>query len=490
MLSPWAVPALCPAAPTYQHRQPEHTVLYRTIEAHLATFLAHTAGDAETPGLPTFVKREFEGYLRCGILAHGFTRLRCTHCAGEHLLPFSCKRRGFCPSCGGRRMAEGAAFLVDEVLPHVPVRQWVLTLPYRLRYRLAWDHALCRAVLGVYARALLAFYARVARAHGIRDGQTGTVTVIQRFGSGLQLNLHYHTLVLDGVFSEAQPGRLTFHPAPPPSDEDVARVLAAVRTRVGRLLTRRQLESSEDHAPPDPLSETSPVLAGIVSASVQGRVALGPRAGARVRRLGDEPDLGHATSRGPRQAQLDGFDLHANVWIPPHDRVRLEQLGRYLLRPPLAQDRVRLRADGRVLIELKTAWRDGTSHLVFDPIEFLEKLAAITPRPAVNLVVYHGVLAPRARWRSPVVRYGRPAPDATAPPADAGPAPAAPRGAWTWAALMHRVFALDVLACPRCGGRLRVIAIVQDPAVVRTLLAHGGRARSPAAPGPAPAAIG
>lgn len=63
------------------------------------------------------------------------------------MVPFSCKRRGFCPSCGGRRMAERAAYLVDEVLPQVPVRQWVLTLPYRLRYRLAWDHALCRAVL-------------------------------------------------------------------------------------------------------------------------------------------------------------------------------------------------------------------------------------------------------------------------------------------------------------------------------------------------------
>jgi Transposase zinc-binding domain/Putative transposase len=353
------VPASCPAAPTYQRRQPEHTVLYRTIEAHLPSFLAHTAGDAETPGLPAFVKREFERYLRCGILAHGFTRLRCTHCAGEHLLPFSCKRRGFCPSCGGRRMADRAAFLVDEVLPHVPVRQWVLTLPYRLRYRLAWDHALCRAVLGVCTRALLAFYARVARAHGIRDGQTGTVTAIQRFGSGLQLNLHYHTLVLDGVFSEAQPGRLTFHPAPPPSDEDVAWVLAAVRTRVGRLLARRQLEPVDGSTPPDPLSETSPVLARIVSASVQSCVALGPRAGARVRRLGDAPDLGLVTSRGPRQAQLEGFDLHANVWVPRNDRARLEQLCRYLLRPPLAQDRVRLRADGRILVELKTVHHDG-----------------------------------------------------------------------------------------------------------------------------------
>jgi hypothetical protein len=90
-----------------------------------------------------------------------------------------------------------------------------------------------------------------------------------------------------------------------------------VGERVERLRARRQIEPADDTAPADFLSETSPMLASLVGASVQGRVALGPRAGARVRRLGEEPDLGHATSRGPRQAQLDGFDLHANVWVPP-----------------------------------------------------------------------------------------------------------------------------------------------------------------------------
>ena len=138
-------------------------------------------------------------------------------------------------------MAERAAYRVDEALPWAPVRQWVLTLPYRLRYRLAGDHALCRAVLGVYAHVLLAFYPRTARSHGAQDGQTGTVTVIQRFGSGLQLNIHVHTLELDGVVSDSQPGRLTFHPAPPPSDDDVAQVLTTVRSRVGRRLTRHRL---------------------------------------------------------------------------------------------------------------------------------------------------------------------------------------------------------------------------------------------------------
>ena len=164
----------------------------------------------------------------------------------------------------------------------------------------------------------------------------------------------------------------------------------------------------------------------------------------------------------------------------------LEQLGRYLLRPTLAPDRVRLRADGRVLVELKTAC-DATTHLVFDPIEFMEKLAAITPRPAVNLVIYRGVLARvlAGARRSCATVAGA---DATAPTANTRP-----RCAWTWAALMHRVFAFDVLACPRCGGRLQVIAIVRDPPVVQALLAHGGGARSSAAPAPLPparAAIG
>ncbi len=149
---------------------------------------------------------------------------------------------------------------------------------------------------------------------------------------------------------------------------------------------------------------------------------------------------------------------------------------------------MRLRADGRVLVELKTVWRDGTAQLLFEPIEFMEKLAAIIPRPAVNLLIYHGVLAPHGRTRSQVVRYGRPAPDPNAPEADASPRPASTPGAWTWAALMRRVFDFDVLACPRCGGRRRVIAPVQHPAVVRAILAHVGRALSTEAPGPAPPA--
>jgi hypothetical protein len=210
-----------------------------------------------------------------------------------------------------------------------------------------------------------------------------------------------------------------------------------------------------------------------------------------VRRLGDARDPATVTSRGPRQAHLDGFDLHANVWVSANDGGGLERLARYVLRPPFAQARLRLRGDGRIALGLKTAWHDGTRELVFEPLEFLERLAAMTPRPETHLLICHGVLAPRARWRERVVVYGRvlPEPTASTAPLAAGPdgtgVKSSPR-AWSWAALMHRAFAIDVLACAHCGGRLRLIATLHDPAVIRKILAHLALAHSGQSPGPAP----
>jgi hypothetical protein len=102
-------------------------VLHGVIREHLDDFLRAAADRADGAGLPEFIAREFREFLTCGVLAHGFARVRCEQCAFERLVPFSCKGRGFCPSCVGRRMTERAAHLVDEVVPPVPVRQWVLT---------------------------------------------------------------------------------------------------------------------------------------------------------------------------------------------------------------------------------------------------------------------------------------------------------------------------------------------------------------------------
>jgi len=122
----------------YQRRVPERTVLHELVSRHAQTLLAELR-DADGRGLPRHVERELAEYLRCGILAHGFARVRCTTCQEEIVVAFSCKRRGLCPSCTARRMADTAAHLVDHVLPRAPYRQWVVTVPKALRLRLARD---------------------------------------------------------------------------------------------------------------------------------------------------------------------------------------------------------------------------------------------------------------------------------------------------------------------------------------------------------------
>jgi hypothetical protein len=234
--------------------------------------------------LPQFVEREFREFLTCGCLAAGFARIHCDGCGHDRLVPFSCKGRGFCPSCGGRRMAERAAHLVDHVLPDVPIPQWVLSLPYRLRYLLVWGHDLCRAVVGVYLRAVLAFLRARARRDGVANGRSGAIAVIQGFGGSLNLNVHIHALVIDGVFARDREG-LGFHPACRLTRDDVAEVVAVIGQRIDRLLQRRGLAAEESRAA-DTWADEAPTLAGLAAASVQGLIALGPRAGARVARFG------------------------------------------------------------------------------------------------------------------------------------------------------------------------------------------------------------
>jgi hypothetical protein len=395
---------------------PSQGVVYQVVRDHFETFRAQAAGLRDGEGLPRFVEQKFRELLRCGCLAGGFARFRCDDCGLDRLVPFSCKGRAACASCAGRRMAERAAHLVDHVFPAVSVRQWVLTLPHRLRYRLAWDHELCRVVVGVAVRTVLGYLRHVARLTGVVDGRSGAVAIIQRFGGAMNLNVHAHALVIDGVFAR-DGADVRFCPAPLLTAADVADVLATIVPRVRRLLERRGLgDGDEGASAADEWAEDAPVLAGMAGASVQGTFALGPRAGKRARPCGAVPvedqvredkvpgsGRCHACGEPRRTARQEGFDLEAGVKVPADQRDRLERLCRYALRPTVAQDRLQLTAEGQVVLQLRHPWSDGTTHLLFDPLELLERLAVLIPRPRINLILYHGVLGPRAAWRSLVV---------------------------------------------------------------------------------------
>ena len=267
-------------------RAPEKTLLYRLVAQNLDGFVAHNAARGGT--LPWFVRREFDSFLRCGILAHGFCRLYCVDCRRDRLVAFSCKGRSLCPSCGVRRMADGAAHLVDRVLPRAPVRQWVLSLPYARSFAVGFDVKLCGQVLTLFIRAVGRCYRRRAKAHlglaSVRQAHTGAVTAIQRFSGSLGLNVHFHSLFVDGVFLEQANGTAQFRALPPPSRSELQAVTAEVCAAVQRLrgLDPDDLQSNacRDRVAAEPL------LAACAGAAVMGHIATGPRAGARVQRLG------------------------------------------------------------------------------------------------------------------------------------------------------------------------------------------------------------
>ena len=197
------------------------------------------------------------------------------------------------------------------MLPEVPVRQWVLSLPFALCYRLAYDARLVRDVLHIFVAAVFGSLRRRARDHsGLRQAQCGAVTFVQRFGGALNLNVHFHTLVLDGVYAADTAGRARFHPLPAPDDAEVARVTVRIASRILALLERRGLGPQGDPDEADPLRRDQPFLAELYGASVQGCIATGPHAGRRVTMLGDRIDAeSPAIPAGSRCAPPPRFNL-------------------------------------------------------------------------------------------------------------------------------------------------------------------------------------
>jgi len=170
-------------------------------------------GDHHTP--PGYVEKAIRKYLECGPstssgqaeFVHGFARARCDDCGDDYLVAFSCKGRGICPSCNTRRMAEAAAHLCDHVFPRLPVRQWVLSVPKRLRYYLQRDKGALNAALRIFLRvvrtSLQTHCPGAANADPV-SLHLGAVAFIHRFGSSLNTHVHSHVCVVDGVF-EALP---------------------------------------------------------------------------------------------------------------------------------------------------------------------------------------------------------------------------------------------------------------------------------------------
>jgi hypothetical protein len=437
---------------------------------------------AERP-VPGYVEEELRGYLECGILCFGFGRALCTGCGQGFVIAFSCKGRGVCPSCNGRHMAQTAAHLVDHVMPPVPVRQWVISVPKRLRGMLA-DRpravaALTKIFFAEIERLLLAASGGTPDAETPRASRPrlGGISFLHRFGSALNHHVHLHACVTDGVFVPAADhagcdALPTFLPVRPITPSDLASLTERVRRRVVRWFCMQRLLDA---------AAAADMLAWVNS----------------------------------------GFSVDANVRITLLDRdvpsyfQSLEHLLRYCARPPFALERLSLirDADGRIIriryvlprhkaanwvgpSRSRKSTRPGANGVVdLSPFEFLDRLADLVPPPRKHRHRYHGVFAPNHKLRRAVtsLAIGNVGKRQEAVTGGHGGDDHATKGCCdahqelrshdtsriAWAKLMARVGEEFPLECPGCGGDIRLIAFITEPGPIRKILTHLGEPLEP-----------
>lgn len=363
-------------------------------------------------------------------------------------------------------MAESAALLVDEVLPHEPIRQWVLSFPFQLRFLFASRPELMGKVLGIVYRAIASHLIKKA---GLtqKTAKTGAVTLIQRFGSALNLNVHFHMLFLDGIYVENKYGKTTFQRTNAPTQEELAGLVHTISHRVARYLERQGvLERDEENSylqldgmDEDPMQQ-------LIGCSVSYRIAVGPQQGRKVFTLQTLPAV-EEDDRYAQVAKEAGFSLHAGVAAQAWERDKLERLCRYISRPAVSEKRISLTSAGNIRYKLKTPYSDGTTHVIFEPLDFISKLASLVPKPRVNLTRFHGVFAPNSKHRTLITpaRRGKSLQEENKTPEEK-------HRSMTWAQRLKRVFNIDVETCNHCGGSVKVIACIEDQQVINKILSH------------------
>jgi len=198
---------------------------------------------------------------------------------------------------------------------------------------------------------------------------------------------------------------------------------------------------------------------------------IGPQQGREVMTLQTLADYGDEQFT-TRVANVAGFSMHAGVATGANERDKLERLCRYITRSAVSTKRLSMTRNGRVRYELKTPWRNGTTHVIFEPLDFISRLVSLIPKPRVNLTRFHGVFAPNSKYRAKVTPTSRGKRKKSYSADEAGQSAAEKRAAMTWARRLKRVFNIDITTCDNCGADVRIIASIEDTAVIQKILAH------------------
>ena len=420
--------AHCPRI--YRPRRPRDSSLYQLLDRYYDEF--ERVYDERYQKRYGFwrpvISRTVEKFLACGDLREGFARVRCPRCRYEFFVAFSCRRRCLCPSCHQKRSLLIAEHIAREVCEPVPHRQFVFTIPKRLRLFFRFD----RRLLGELPRLAWQTVLEVYRALLDRQDVTpGMIAAIHSSGQLLHWHPHIHALVADGCF--APDG--TFLPLPERDSEPFEKLW---RKKVFDLLLKR----------------------GRINESLVTQM------------------MGW---------QHSGFSTHHAVRVQAGDFKGLQRLAQYMLRCPFSLARmIRVTDQGQVIY---LAEKNGPQRFpkqasenlfgdvsrnfqLFDPLDFIAELTQHIPDTRKHLVRYFGWYSSRTRGRHAKAHGTHPEAVAVDDAHTPGPRLARRR----WAALIKRVWSVDPLICPRCGGRLSIVSFIEpsQPDVIQKILTHCG----------------
>jgi hypothetical protein len=300
------------------------------------------------------------------------------------------------------------------------------------------------------------------------------VTLIQRFGGSLNLNVHFHQLFIDGCYELGPEGEpVQFIAAEPPSIQELDQVLGQIIKRLIWYLERQKIivkDNDSDFQLEIPAEDT---FSRLQASSATYRFATGPSKGKKAMTLKTVPDGDHSANYG-LVVKNSGFSLHAGVATKALERDKLERICRYIARPAVSETRLSLTGQGEVIYKFKKPWSDGTIAIKLTQMEMIERLAALVPRPRVHLTRFHGVLGPHYKFRKQIVPQKKPELAIAAnPEADSDKPPASAKRI-AWAQLLKRVFNIDVSVCPKCQGKVKIIAAIEEPKVIKKILTHMG----------------
>lgn len=351
-------------------------------------------------------------------------------------------------------MNDTAIFLDERVFPEKPVRQWVLSFPFFIRYLMAYDPKIVTAILKIHNQVIGSWYKSKCQADASRKNiKSGAVIVVQRFGGALNVNPHFHSLFIDGCYFKEEV-KIKFAKTSGPGQVELEVILKKIVRKTIRYLMKRSYieeENISEGLVPNPMSD-------LHGQSVAYRIAVGKRRGEKIQLHGIELDNGKRNKSGG--ISIQGFNIHARVFIRGNDREKLQGLCRYIMRGPLSRERLTRVSEDKVAIRFKKMWDSGATHVVYTNLEFIEKLIALIPPARANLVRYHGFFAPNSKWRKAIVRCP------VQKKEDKGPN----HSRLPWAELMKRTFGIDPERCKKCGSKLKAIAIIKYYPLIQEIL--------------------